>query len=143
MQDKLIIAALLLLVGGIAGYSLRPSPPSYGDIVEIRERVAKADTILVTDTVYYAQWKTRYDTLISIDSIPYSDTVWIKEYVHVADSTVRACDRALRSCLTSLALRDTVIVYQDRYIKEKPKSLRFELFGVAVTGCAVGAALLK
>lgn len=140
MRDKLIIAALLLSIGGIAGWNLnRTSIPEITRITEIRERAAKADTVLVMDTVYYAKVKSVYDTLILRDTIPHWDTVWVKEYVQMADSTIRACDKALRSCLNSLAFRDTVILFQDRFIKEKPKSSKLELLGIASIGCGLGA----
>lgn len=50
----------------------------------------------VRDTIRLTQWRTRYDTVRIEFRI--TDTVWVKEYVRVSDSTIRACGDALGSC---------------------------------------------
>jgi hypothetical protein len=140
-----IIYGVAFAVGLVLGWLARsPVPsPSAKPIMDAKTQVAKIDTVLAIDTHYANKWFPRYDTIRDTVPVPYWDTVWVKEYVKVADSTIFACRKALGSCLAAVKARDTVIVTQDRYIETVTKSsskLRDIVgFGLgAVVGITVG-----
>ena len=68
------------------------------------------DTIRVTDSLYRADtvrlWRVRqrWDTVVAEVEMWKHDTVRVVEYVQLADSTVRACVAALRTCEQRVAL---------------------------------------
>jgi hypothetical protein len=72
--------------------------------------VAHWDTVVVHDTVRLAKWLTRYDTARA--TINVHDTVEVRRFVAVADSTVRSCRATVLDLLSSCAAKDTLIASQ-------------------------------
>lgn len=135
IPTRYITYAVICILCFVLGYFARSSEtPEYQPVVDAKMIVAKTDTIFVRDTIYATRWKVKYDSIR--DTLNITDTVQVKEYVRVADSTIVSCQRALASCAVALKARDTVIVTQDRYIEKvsKPKSSIRDLLIAAGVG---------
>lgn len=63
-------------------------------------------TAFRVDTVRLTKWQTEYRT--QRDTLVLTDTVAVKEFVHVADSTVKACTAAVTTCSRALAAKDSL-----------------------------------
>jgi hypothetical protein len=85
----------------------------------LEDRVDIVDTVYDVDTVRFTRWRTKYDTLA--DSVRITDTVWVKEMIAVADSTVAACTDALRTCEVRVAYRDSIIAVADSILATERK----------------------
>ena len=73
----------------------------------LQRQMKAVDTVYVRDTVRLNRIKTRYDTLL-VD-VRTTDTVWVRKFMQVADSTVDACFEALNSCGARIAVRDSML----------------------------------
>lgn len=81
-----------------------------------RDSIAKAaairrvDSVFQRDTVRLSRTLTRFRT--RVDSLLRTDTLTVRESVIVAtaDTTIRACQRAVTSCTERVAARDSMIV---------------------------------
>ncbi len=91
----------------------------------------RVDTQYVTDTATFTKWRDRWHTVV--DSQYITDTVWVKQALVTADSTIHACSVALETCEHRVAVRDSIISQQDSLVTllKKQKPSRF--------GCVVGA----
>lgn len=78
---------------------------------KLEDEAGRVDTAYIHDTVTFTRWKTRLDTL-AVD-MKVTDTVQVRQFIAVADSTVRACSVALQTCETRVALRDQRIAVLD------------------------------
>lgn len=108
-------------IGGFAlGYHIaRPVAPisvqtAQHDTQQAAAVAAKAETVFVHDTLRYAVWRTRYDTVRATLNI--HDTVQVMQYVRVTDSTIESCNAAIASCARAGAAKDSVIAAKDREI---------------------------
>lgn len=101
---------------------------------KLEDEAGVVDTAYVHDTVTFTRWRTRLDTL-AVD-IKVTDTVAVRQFIAVADSTVRSCSVALQTCEARVALRDLRIAVLDSIIavkdKQRPGWLR------RTFGCAAG-----
>ena len=82
-------------------------------------RAQVVDTVYRTDTVRLSRLKVRYDTLLVDHRI--TDTVWVKQFVQVADSTIVACSGALETCGARVAIRDSMITNLDSLLQIEKK----------------------
>lgn len=73
------------------------------EVQVVVESIAVLDTVYKTDTLRLTRWRTRYDTLVETRDI--HDTVWVKEFIAVADTTIKLCTAALRTCEQREALQ--------------------------------------
>jgi hypothetical protein len=112
------------------------------DAVRDEERVAaKRDSVRVTDSVYVVDTlelrslRTRYDTLVRTRRI--TDTVWVRQVLAVADSTIRQCQQTVNSCADALRARDTLIAEL-----EKPPKVRRLLYSTSLVYDPFGKALV-
>lgn len=104
-----VLLAAILWAGGCYGERNRQEARFTRDSLQtvhvldsLRVQAAKLDTVFVQDTIRFTQWRDRWrilrDTLLSEKTIRFADTVWVKEFVAVADSTITACSEALQTC---------------------------------------------
>lgn len=77
------------------------------------------DTVYVRDTLRLTQWRTRYVT--ALDTLRLTDTVAVKEFIAIADSTVKACSVALLTCEQRVSVRDQRIEALEQQIRVMPK----------------------
>ena len=68
------------------------------------ESLAVLDTVYLTDTLRLTRWREKWDTVRQDVERWKHDTTRVVEYVLVADSTIRACTAALRTCEQRAAL---------------------------------------
>lgn len=73
------------------------------EVKVVVESLTVLDTVYRTDTLRLTQWRTRYDTLVETRDI--HDTVWVKEFIAVADTTIKLCTAALKTCEQRVALQ--------------------------------------
>lgn len=112
----------------------------------LRAIADQRDTVFTSDTVRLVRWQTRYDTLYQHADI--MDTVWVKQFVVAADSTIKSCTAALTTCEQRVADRDAQIANLNKQIKLERKSKPFLVrlgkpVGVFLGGMLVGKTLLK
>jgi hypothetical protein len=86
------------------------------------------DTVYVHDTLTLTKWQTKVK--IQRESLIVTDTVKVKEFIAVQDSTIHACTQALNTCEKRVADRDAIIAN----LKKKPGAPRF---GSIVVGPAL------
>jgi hypothetical protein len=81
--------------------------------------VARTDTVWRDSVRVAVRWRDRWD------SVRVTDTVTIDSIVYVplapADSTIRACFAAVRSCDPALAAKDTLITALRWQLDQQPK----------------------
>jgi hypothetical protein len=122
-------AALVAVVGaGMLAYGWHQR--------KIGERDAKIAALIHTqkqaDSVYrvkISEWANeaiRYKNLRR--TVRITDTVWVKQFIVAADSTIAACGNLVESCKHRVAVRDSIIE-----VLKKQKPRRF--------GCVVGGAV--
>ena len=80
---------------------------------------AKVEIRYVRDTIRVTQWKTRYVT--ALDTLRLTDTVAVKEFIAIADSTIKSCSVALLTCEERVGVRDQRIRALERQIDAMPK----------------------
>lgn len=73
------------------------------EVKVVVESLTVLDTVYRTDTLRLTQWRTRYDTLVETRDI--HDTVWVQEFIAVADTTIKLCTAALKTCEQRVALQ--------------------------------------
>lgn len=66
-----------------------------------------AARVVTHDTIVLTKWVTKYDT--TRRTLKLTDTIAIKQFVVVADSTIGACRQSVVSLSTSCAKKDTLI----------------------------------
>lgn len=105
--SHLILFAAVLVMVWLYGRSQR----SQG---ELKERVKARETVIAaiakqhkTDTLVFTRWKTKYDSLT--DTLQITDTVWVKQFIATADSTITTCSNALASCEALQREKDALI----------------------------------
>lgn len=118
-----IVGALLLLLltgGAVAyerklGYYKAQTEQAQQDAAKWKLEAGKRDTLYVVrrDTVYARV--VRYELLR--DTLRISDTVQVREFVRLADSTVHACTAALSSCDSVRMAKDSLIASQNKVIQ--------------------------
>lgn len=86
-------------------------------IATLMREARHVDSIYVTDTIRLTKWKTAYDTTRDTVLAHLTDTIRVKEYVHVADSTIAACSRVVLTCQLRVAQRDSIILQQASQLK--------------------------
>jgi hypothetical protein len=108
----------------------------------LQRRMQMVDTVYVRDTVRLSRIKTRYDTLL-VD-VRTTDTVWVRRFVQVADSTILVCSEALNSCGARVAVRDSMLFNLRRQVdvlKKKPRV--WDKLPWVLGGVVVGKLILK
>ncbi len=114
------------------------------DYAALEERGVRVDSVFVRDTVTLTRWRTQYGSVRT--QARYSDTVWVKAFVGVADSTIHACSVALETCQERVALRDSLIgnLKNQLTIERKRRPGLFAQLGqkILFVGIGFGAAKL-
>lgn len=82
----------------------------------LRLAIATRDTVFVRDTLRLVQWRQRFDTLRQSVVVNIHDTITVKEFVRVADSTVATCTAALGECSLLYQSAKAQIAVQDSLI---------------------------
>lgn len=86
------------------------------EVKVVVESLTVLDTVYRTDTLHLTKWRTRYDTLIETRDI--HDTVWVQEFIAVADTAIKLCTAALRTCEQRVALQAKRADLAERKLKE-------------------------
>lgn len=161
-MNRIALSAALLLaaVAGFLGYELSSARAAEATLdrqmaalkVEVAHAQARADSLqraYRTDTVRLWRAVTRYDstrvtdTLVRVDSVTHETVVYVPRAV--ADTAIRACTLALRTCeqrvaaadsLTALA-RSEATVTGDALTAAR-RTGRWAKVGWALAGLAVG-----
>ncbi len=71
--------------------------------------VQKAETVFVHDTVRLSRALQRWDTVYSDRYNRITDTIYVKEALATADTTIRACTLTVKDCGILRARQDTLI----------------------------------
>lgn len=106
MRSLWLVLTLATAVAGAAFYAGQQveAGRQYDQEVQVVvESIAVLDTVYKTDTLRLTRWRTKYDTLVETRDI--HDTVWVKEFIAVADTTIKLCTAALRTCEQREALQ--------------------------------------
>ena len=106
MRSLWLILTLATAVAGAAFYAgqqVEAGKQYDREVQVVVESIAVLDTVYKTDTLRLTRWRTRYDTLVETRDI--HDTVWVKEFIAVADTTIKLCTAALRTCEQREALQ--------------------------------------
>lgn len=74
------------------------------EVQVVVESLIVLDTLYQRDTLRLTRWREKWDTVRQDVERWKHDTVRVVEYVQVADSTIRACTAALRTCEQRAAL---------------------------------------
>lgn len=121
----LLLISLTLGIAGLTGWRLaettaeldRAERAVAAGVVREQRAVYVADSLrgqYRADTVRLRSWRTRWDTVrAGIDTLHDTVTVpveVVREVVAVADSTVKACTMALRTCERRIAAAESVTV---------------------------------
>lgn len=132
MRDKLIIAGLLLAIGGVAGWNLnRPKPPVITYITQARENAAVAQEKAEQKKREYEEIKPVFDS--SANNINVRDTVEVIRFVEVAKEADRKYQKALGDCHSALEVKNKVITAYDTIIQKiEPQQNRFTLIAEAL-----------
>ena len=104
-------------------------------IQALRQQSQRIDSLYQTDTLTLTKWKTKWDSVLVHDTT--HDTITVERIIQVADSTIRSCSRALRTCEDQVAVLRTWLA-QDSV---SYRALRRENARLKLTrhlGCAVG-----
>ena len=86
------------------------------EVKVVVESLTVLDTVYKTDTLRLTQWRTRYDTLVATRDI--HDTTWVQEFILVADTTIKLCTAALRTCEERVALQAKRADLAERQLKD-------------------------
>lgn len=100
--------------------------------LEYRDARARVIRDTVTVTRYATQYRARRDTLVL------TDTVQVREFIAVADSTVDACQMLVTSCGAALAKADTLHRLNVQQIGAERRRGRKRALLSFVAGVAVG-----
>lgn len=106
MRSLWLVLTLTTAVAGAAFYAgqqVEAGKQYDREVQVVVESIAVLDTVYKTDTLRLTRWRTRYDTLVETRDI--HDTVWVKEFIAVADTTIKLCTAALRTCEQREALQ--------------------------------------
>jgi hypothetical protein len=146
---KAIIPWLLLIgVAWFGGCEYQKNRQLGADISALERRNAalendagRVDTVYDVDTVDLRGWRTRYDTARHELSINLTDKVKIEAFALIADSTIKACSKALQTCETRVAYRDSIIGVKDSIIAlEKKRGTDWKTkLGWLLVGAAAGS----
>lgn len=133
MREKIIIASLLLLVGGIIGYNLnRPAPPpDITYITQIKKVADVAQKKAERKKREYTEIKPTFDS--AAKNLQITDTAEVKRFQEIAKETDRKCKDALDACHLAVAAKNDVIVKYDTLVQKiKPQQKRFRLSAEAL-----------
>jgi glucokinase len=115
------------------------------EVQVVVESIAVLDTVYKTDTLRLTRWRTKYDTLVETRDI--HDTVWVKEFIAVADTTIKLCTAALRTCEQREALQAKRADLAERKLKSlttgQEKKERQKLLLGAALGLVGGVLLTR
>lgn len=106
MRSLWLVLTLTTAVAGAAFYAgqqVEAGKQYDREVQVVVESIAVLDTVYKTDTLRLTRWRTKYDTLVETRDI--HDTVWVKEFIAVADTTIKLCTAALRTCEQREALQ--------------------------------------
>ena len=106
MRSLWLVLTLATAVAGAAFYAgqqVEAGKQYDREVQVVVESIAVLDTVYKTDTLRLTRWRTKYDTLVETRDI--HDTVWVKEFIAVADTTIKLCTAALRTCEQREALQ--------------------------------------
>lgn len=90
------VVCLSLWLGYMAGHRATPPLPTVPDSLRVQQ--VRLETLYRQDTQVFWRTKTRWDTVVLLVDRWKTDTLQVVEYIQLADSSLRACASALRTC---------------------------------------------
>lgn len=85
-----------------------------GKIAHLVTEEKQRDSVYRVEVSAYANQMLHYKNLR--DTVKLTDTVWVKRFIVVADSTIHACNALVVTCEQRVAIRDSIITV----LKRKP-----------------------
>lgn len=115
---KTVVLVVLILVALALGYKTIHDWGSNKEyqhqIDSLKQQESGLITVYRTDTIRLTRWLTKYDTLYKDQHI--TDTIWVKQFVLTADSTIKSCSAALNTCeLEKANLRAQLVLEQKKH----------------------------
>ena len=148
MRSLWLVLTLATAVAGTAFYAgqqVEAGKQYDREVQVVVESIAVLDTVYKTDTLRLTRWRTKYDTLVETRDI--HDTVWVKEFIAVADTTIKLCTAALRTCEQREALQAKRADLAERKLKSlttgQEKKERQKLLLGAALGLVGGVLLTR
>lgn len=148
MRSLWLVLTLATAVAGAAFYAgqqVEAGKQYDREVQVVVESIAVLDTVYKTDTLRLTRWRTKYDTLVETRDI--HDTVWVKEFIAVADTTIKLCTAALRTCEQREALQAKRADLAERKLKSlttgQEKKERQKLLLGAALGLVGGVLLTR
>jgi hypothetical protein len=133
------VICLSLGLGYCAGHRETPALPPLPDSVLVQQ--VRLETLYVRDTQTFWRTKTRWDTVVlSVDRWK-TDTLRVVEYVQLADSSLRACASALRTCEQRLELERRKGQHQLGVVNDSLRTARRDRWLWGAAGVGVGVVL--
>ena len=132
-REALVIAAVLALVGMCRARdaALVEKGRAEQDAAQLTQKTAelthRADSLsraLRVDTVRLTKWRDRYrvarDTVLQRST----DTLTVREFVTVADSTIQACSITVQTCSKALAAKDSLLALTHKNYEGRERLIR-------------------
>lgn len=137
-----VVAGLALVGSGYWFCSIRDAKRAAFDaatlegykhtIEALQAQSAKLDTVYLRDTLTLTKWRNNWDALAAQwreesagerDTITLRDTITVERLIATADTTIRACTQALRTCESQQAVLRSLITVDSSTIRALSRDL--------------------
>jgi len=133
------VVCLSLWLGYMAGHRATPPLPTVPDSLRVQQ--VRLETLYRQDTQVFWRTKTRWDTVVLLVDRWKTDTLQVVEYIQLADSSLRACASALRTCEQRLELQRQQASYQLGQVNDALRTARRDRWLWSAAGVGLGVLL--